>query len=51
MSSAAATPANPGFTENQRVALLTLLADEDPAVWQAVRQKILLPNRGCVPTR
>jgi regulator of sirC expression with transglutaminase-like and TPR domain len=41
MSSAAATPANPGFTENQRVALLTLLADEDPAVWQAVRQKIL----------
>jgi regulator of sirC expression with transglutaminase-like and TPR domain len=41
MSSTATTPADPGFTENQRVALLTLLADEDPAVWQTVREKIL----------
>jgi regulator of sirC expression with transglutaminase-like and TPR domain len=30
-----------GLSESQRVALLTLLADEDTTVYQAVRQKIL----------
>jgi regulator of sirC expression with transglutaminase-like and TPR domain len=41
MNSTAATPPNPGFTETQRGALLKLLADEDPAIWQVIRQKIL----------
>lgn len=33
------TPA--GFSETQRAALLTLLTDEDPGVYQAIRDKIL----------
>jgi regulator of sirC expression with transglutaminase-like and TPR domain len=41
MNASAATPANLGFTATQRVALLTLLADDDPAIWQTVRHKIL----------
>jgi regulator of sirC expression with transglutaminase-like and TPR domain len=41
MNSTAVTPDSSGFTETQRLALLTLLADEDPKVWQAVRRRIL----------
>jgi hypothetical protein len=29
------------LSENQRAALLNLLADEDPAIYQTVREKIL----------
>jgi regulator of sirC expression with transglutaminase-like and TPR domain len=41
MKPSAAKPAHAALTERQRAALLTLLADEDPAVYQAVREKIL----------
>jgi len=29
------------LSENQRTALLTLLADDDPAVYQTIRQRVL----------
>jgi regulator of sirC expression with transglutaminase-like and TPR domain len=41
MSATAVNPASHGFTEPQRAALLTLLADDDPAVWKTVRRTIL----------
>jgi regulator of sirC expression with transglutaminase-like and TPR domain len=42
MHPSAAQPATAAIlTENQRAALITLLADDDPVVYQAVREKIL----------
>jgi regulator of sirC expression with transglutaminase-like and TPR domain len=41
MNPMAVTSDSSGFTETQQLALLTLLGDEDPKVWQAVRGKIL----------
>jgi regulator of sirC expression with transglutaminase-like and TPR domain len=41
MSSAATITAVEELSESQRAALVNLLADEDPAVYQTVRQKIL----------
>ena len=41
--SLSATSVNPpaALTEGQRTALLTLLTDEDPAIYQVIRAKII----------
>src|SRR5271168_1669330 len=41
MNTVRSIPEPEGLTKSQQVALLSLLADEDPAVYQTVRQKIL----------
>ena len=41
MSSATITPTPPSLNERQRAALISLLADDDPNVYQTVRTKIL----------
>lgn len=45
MSSTIIAKSTAGLTESQRAALLTLLADEDPAVYRPVREKILAGGR------
>src|SRR5581483_11788626 len=41
MSSAAATKSSEPLSESQKAALINLLSDEDPAIYQVVRDKIL----------
>src|ERR1700677_4442840 len=41
MDSAAAIKSSGALSESQKAALINLLTDEDPAVYQAVRDKIL----------
>ncbi len=41
MSPSVVSVISPGLTEAQRNALISLLADDDPAVYQVVRQKLL----------
>src|SRR6266446_1642036 len=41
MNAAGAIALAEGLSESQRAALLNLLADEDPAIYQTVREKIL----------
>lgn len=41
MSAAHSIPISEGLTKSQQVALLSLLTDEDPVVYQTVREKIL----------
>ena len=41
MNFPASSPVPQPLTESQRVAMVTLLADDDPAVYQTIRQKLL----------
>jgi regulator of sirC expression with transglutaminase-like and TPR domain len=41
MNTSATTPRGADLPESQKLALIKLLADEDPSIYQAVRQKIL----------
>jgi regulator of sirC expression with transglutaminase-like and TPR domain len=40
--------APPGLSESQRLALVNLLADEDPAIYQTIREKILAEGPAAV---
>jgi regulator of sirC expression with transglutaminase-like and TPR domain len=48
MRSPGASSSTRRFTEPQRLALIKLLADDDPAVWRVVRRKILSSGRQAV---
>jgi regulator of sirC expression with transglutaminase-like and TPR domain len=45
MSSVRTIPASAGLSKSQQVALLSLLTDEDPVIYQTVRKKILSCGR------